>query len=105
MKKKLKNYIKEIEEKLKRLNKEDIEKLKKEHLIKINIFQHERLISLLITLFIGLFTVISFLLSTANQIFFITTTILVILLLASLYNYFYIENGLKKLYDEYDKMV
>ncbi len=105
MKRKLKKYIKETEEKLQNLKKEDIKKLKEEHLIKINIYQHERLVSLLISLFIGLFTIISFLLSAANQTFFVTTTILVVLLLFCLYNYFYLENGLKRLYNQYDKMV
>ncbi len=105
MKKRINNYIKDINKKLDNLKKEDLNKLKEEHLIKIGFIQHERLINLLITLFVSLFTCISFLLSSANEIFFITTSVLVIILLVCSFNYFFYDNILKKLYKQYDKMI
>ena len=80
-------------------------KLKKEHLIRIGFIEHERLVNLIITLFFSLFTVISFLLTSAHEIFFITTTILVIILLGCIINYFFYDNILKKLYKQYEKMI
>lgn len=105
MKKRLKKYIKETDEKLENIKKQDIEKLKKEHITKIKIFQHERLVSLIATLYFALFTVICFLLMSTNIMFFIATTILVVMLLFFLFHYFYLEAGMKKLYDQYDKMI
>ena len=105
MKKRVNNYLKELDKKLNNTKKEDLEKIKKEHLNMISFIQHERLINLLITLFVSLFTCVSFLLSSANKLFFTTTTILVVILLVCVFNYFFYNNILKKLYKEYDKMV
>ena len=105
MSKRINKYLKKLDKKLDHIKKEDIEKIKKEHLNMINFIQHERLINLLITLFVSLFTCVSFLLSSANKLFFTTTTILVVILLVCVFNYFFYSNILKKLYKEYDKMV
>ena len=105
MKKRINNYIKEIDKKLEKTNNKDLDEIKEKHLNMISFIQHERLINLLITLFVSLFTCISFLLSSANTIFFITTTILVVILLFCSFNYFFYDSALKKLYKEYDKMI
>ena len=103
--KELKKYIDKIDEQLDSKKNKNIEELKKEHLIKIQIFQHERLVSLIVTLFFALFTVVSFLLSATSIIFFIVTTILFVMLLCYLFYYFSLEKCIRKLYDQYDKMV
>ena len=105
MKKRINNYLKDIDKKLENIKSKDLSDMKERHLNIISFIQHERLINLLITLFISLFTCISFLLSSANNIFFITTTILVVILLFCSFNYFFYDNALKKLYKEYDKMI
>ena len=105
MKKRINNYIKDIDKKLENIKSKELDDIKERHIIMIKFIQHERLINLLITLFVTLFTCVSFLLTSANTIFFITTTILVIILLFCAFNYFFYDNALKKLYIEYDKMI
>ena len=60
MKKRLLNYIKEIDKKIEsneKITKEDLEN----HLIQIKFFQHERLIHLLVTIFVGILTILFYL--------------------------------------------
>jgi energy-coupling factor transporter transmembrane protein EcfT len=95
----LKNYIKSIEEKLAQGD-GDWQKLLAEHRVQIGFFQHERLIHLLVTLFFGLI----FFLAVIAGIFFaqlcwgILGAILLILLISYIGYYFYLENGVQKLY-------
>ena len=105
MKKRVNNYIKEIDKKLENKKSKDLDNIKEKHLNMIKFIQHERLINLLITLFVTLFTCVSFLLTSANTMFFITTTILVVILLFCAFNYFFYDSALKKLYKEYDQMI
>ena len=65
----LQNYINEIDKKIKmkQIETQDIEN----HQIKIKFFQHERLIHLLVTLFYGLFLLISTIISIKTPLFLI----------------------------------
>ena len=105
MKKRINNYIKDIDKKLENIKSKELDDIKERHIIMIKFIQHERLINLLITLFVTLFTCVSFLLTSANTMFFITTTILVVILLFCAFNYFFYDSTLKKLYKEYDQMI
>ena len=97
MKKYLFDYIKEID-KLIATNKITSD-IKEKHLTKIMFFQHERLIHLLVTLFIA-FTALGF----VHPIFFIISLMLLIFLLFYIVHYFHLENGVQYLYKQYDKM-
>lgn len=103
MKKELSNYRKAIDKKLRNqsiFSKEEIE----EHLIKIHFFQHERLIHLLVTLFFGIFTVLSFFFSLLHPLLLILPFLFVLLLIFYVFHYFFLENNVQYLYKQYDKM-
>lgn len=103
MRKYLKNYIKEIDEKIKNKNitQEDLEK----HLTKIEFFQHERLIHLLVTLFYGVFLFLSILIYLKIWLFIIILYIILIILIFYVKHYFFLENNVQYLYQQYDKMI
>ena len=101
MKLKLNNYISELEDKLKN-NK--IEKdLDKEVLTAIAFFQHERFVHLLVTVFVGI-SCILFLLGTLQFGIiglFLLFLITLLLFIPYIFHYYYLENGVQKLYDLY----
>ena len=98
MKVKLKEYIKEQESK-KDYSKEDLNDL----LTWISFFQHERLVHLIVTFFTG----ISAILVLIATIQFETITLLILffilllLFIPYIFHYYYLENGVQKLYDLY----
>lgn len=99
MKKYLDDYIKELENKK---NKIDIEELK----TKISFFQHERLIHLIVTLFFSLFAIIFTFISlyTTNRYIYIISLILYVFVVFYILHYYYLENGVQKLYKIFDKL-
>ena len=101
MKLKLNNYINELEDKIKN-NK--IEKdLDKEVLTTIAFFQHERFVHLLVTVFVGI-SCILFLLGTLQFGIiglFLLFLITLLLFIPYIFHYYYLENGVQKLYDLY----
>jgi hypothetical protein len=68
--------------------------------VQIGFLQHERLIHLLVTLFVALFLMIIILASLfyPSIYFFITGSMLLILLVFYLRHYYALENGVQKLY-------
>ena len=100
MKKKLSVYIQELEEEIKskkiESNPEDVFKW-------IQFYQHERLIHLIVTFFVGIGCIL-FLLGTLA---FETISLLLLFLLTLclfipyIFYYYYLENNLQKLYDIY----
>ena len=104
MKKYLSNYISETEELLKgKITNKDIEN----HLNKINIFKHERLIHLLVTLFFALFTIIFIYTSIEfqNVLLVIVSIIMLIVLSFYIFHYYFLENSVQYLYKLYDLMM
>ena len=104
MKMKLKEYIKGLEEKIVKKN---IDKnLDEEVLTWIQFFQHERLVHLVVTFFVGI-CMILFLL---GALYFENLTLLILFLLTLclfipyIFHYYYLENGTQKLYDLYFKI-
>ena len=99
MKKYLDDYIKELENKK---NKIDIEELK----AKISFFQHERLIHLIVTLFFSLFAIIFTFISlyTTNIYIYVISLILYVFVVFYILHYYYLENGVQKLYKIFDKL-
>lgn len=104
MKQKLNDYIKELEEKI---EKKDIKKgLSKEVLTRIQFYQHERLIHLIVTFFVGVSCILfllgflSFELIPLLLLFLITLC----LFIPYIFYYYTLENGTQKLYDIYFKI-
>ena len=101
MKQKLGDYIKELESKIKS-NK--IEKnLDEEVLTKISFFQHERLIHLIVTFFVGISTILLMIgyLSLEKFELLLLFMLTLMLFIPYILHYYYLENGVQKLYDLY----
>ena len=101
MRQKLGDYIKELESKIKS-NK--IEKdLDEEVLTKIKFFQHERLIHLIVTFFVGISCILFMLGYLCLDKFEILLLFMLTLMLfiPYIFHYYYLENGVQKLYDLY----
>lgn len=123
MEKRLKQYLALMETLLSGLEKEDasdaaddrthgsagkqnLEELLKEHLIQIQFFQHERLIHLIVTC---LFAVLAFaaffvLFFTMNAGMFALFTALLVLLIPYIRHYYILENGVQRMYRQYDRL-
>ena len=101
MKMKLNTYIKEIEDKL---NSKKIDKSLKDDIYTwIIFFQHERLVHLIVTFFTGITTIL-FLLGTLyfeEVLLLILFIITLLLFVPYILHYYYLENGVQKLYDLY----
>ncbi len=95
MKEALKNYLKELE---------DNKNIDEEKLLKnIEIFQHERLIHLIVTVFVGISTLILFGLGLIIENILLLLLSLITLVLFSFYifHYYFLENSVQKLYTYY----
>lgn len=105
MKNKMKKYLEEMRErddKKKKLTREELNDM----LIHIKFFQHERLIHLLVTIFVGLATVMFFGLAITNKSieFIIVGLITLILFAFYIVHYYFLENTVQELYDLYDSL-
>ncbi len=99
----LKNYIEETDKFIEKgkITDKDIQN----HLTKIKFFQHERLIHLLVTLFYAVFILLSIFITKQMPLFALVILILLIFLICYVRHYFFLENGVQYLYQEYDKMM
>ncbi len=87
--------------------KENYEELIKEHLIQIDFFMHERLVHLLVTL---AFAIFGFLIFVALVINFqpgllLLFAAILLLLVPYIMHYYLLENGVQKMYRQYDEML
>lgn len=109
MEQRLKNYLKYTDELLKEksVSAEEWKQRREEHLIQISFFQHERLIHLIVTVIFALLEMLSLIIIVFY--FSITSLILAILLLVLLIpyirHYYILENGVQKMYGQYDEFV
>lgn len=103
MKKQIKEYIKEVEEKI--YKNEITQEYKKDMLNYISFYQHERLIHLIVTLFVGICAIIFFLAMLYFEKLTITIIfiILIILFIPYIIHYYFLENNIQKLYTLYKK--
>ena len=103
MKKQIKEYIKEVEEKI--YKNEITQEYKKDMLNYISFYQHERLIHLIVTLFVGICTIIFFFAMLYFEKLTITIIfiILIILFIPYIIHYYFLENNIQKLYTLYKK--
>ena len=108
MKERIVNYLNYIDD---LLNKNDINddyhKIIKEHLIQIGFFMHERLIHLIVTVIFAVCTLISaFAFLYFNTIgLLLLTLLLLVLLVPYIAHYYRLENGVQKMYRQYDEML
>ena len=90
----------------------DYEKLMELHLQQIAFFQHERLIHLLVTILFALLAFAVFILNymelmagRPNIALILLFILIVVLLVPYIMHYFLLENGVQKMYRQYDEMV
>ena len=87
--------------------KQDYDALMKQHLIQIDFFMHERLVHLLVTLAFAIFGFMVFLALVADfqpGLLLLFAAILV-LLIPYIMHYYLLENGVQKMYRQYDEML
>lgn len=84
----------------------DLQALMQYHLQQIAFFQHERLIHLIVTLMFAILTIISIVTSyiTAYPAFVLLTVALLCLLVPYIAHYFFLENQVQYMYDDYNKL-
>ncbi len=103
MKHDLKIYLEKIDNILKKDNIKNQEQVLKDHLIQIKFFQHERLIHLIVTVFVGtiaiLFLLFGLLLN--NLMLFLLFALTFLLFIPYILHYYFLENGVQKLYHQY----
>lgn len=107
MKERIVNYLAYIDELLSKNKPADYQKLINEHLVQINFFMHERLIHLIVTVIFALCTLISaFTFLYFNTMGLLMLTILLLILLVPyIAHYYRLENGVQKMYRQYDEML
>ena len=108
MKKRLLNFLNKTDELLNNSNfsKEEWLEIKKEHLIQLSFFQHERLIHLLVTITFALLEMLSLLLVMFqfSILALLFSFVILILLIPYISHYYLLENGVQKMYEQYDKI-
>lgn len=82
----------------------DFTKLKAEMLVKIQFMQHERLIHLIVTVLFAVLMFMSLGIYFLSQVaaFLLVTLLMLVLLIPYIAHYFFLENGVQKLYGIYD---
>ncbi len=99
MKERILNYVQETDKII-----ENSEKVTKErldyHLIQIEQFQHERLIHLIVTVFVGMLAILFLLFGLL-----IAFLGLLCLFIPYILHYYLLENNVQKMYYQYDKLI
>lgn len=101
MKENLKEYLAYIDNILKE---EKIEKdLPVNHLTQIKFWQHERLVHLIVTVFVGSMAILFLLFATIsnNIMLYLPFLATIILFIPYIFYYYFLENGVQKLYKQY----
>ena len=108
MKRRILTYMQQIDELLQAPPDDtDWTKVIENHLTQIRFFQHERLIHLIVTVLFALMTtsVVVGLVSSSNIWLAILLIPLLILLFPYINHYYLLENGVQKMYAQYDRML
>lgn len=112
MEQRILQYRKFMDEELLRLSKEqnvtgeEISRIKKEHLVQISLFQHERLVHLIVTATFALLEMLAILLTVVSGELFpiLLSGALLILLIPYVRHYYILENEVQKMYGQYDAL-
>ncbi len=108
MKKRLLAYLNMIDELLKQPNPDiNWSHVIEQHLIQIQFFQHERLIHLIVTVLFALMTIMTLIgmVISFHPSLVIFLLALMILLIPYISHYYLLENGVQKMYDQYDNLL
>lgn len=100
-------YMDEIIERLDKGEQADLGNIMKNHMVQIGFFMHERLIHLIVTVLfaIGTFlTIFTYLLVDNIGLLFLAL-LLIILLVPYIKHYYLLENGVQKMYKQYDRLL
>lgn len=105
MKKRLINYLKQTDN-LIQTHASITEDMLSYHRLQISLFQHERLIHLLVTIFVGLLAILFllFALMLENISLLLAFLCLLLLFIPYILHYYRLENGVQKLYQQYDQL-
>ncbi len=84
----------------------DLSLLREELLLKISFMQHERFIHLIVTVLFAVLLFMSLIIFFVSQItgFLIVCLLMLALLIPYISHYFFLENGVQKLYTVYDSL-
>lgn len=84
----------------------DYETLRSELLLKISFMQHERFIHLIVTVLFALLLFLSLIVFFVSEVigFLAVTALMLALLIPYIAHYFFLENGVQKLYGIYDRL-
>ena len=84
----------------------DLPLLREELLLKISFMQHERFIHLIVTVLFAILLFLSLIIFFVSQIsgFLIVCLLMLALLIPYISHYFFLENGVQKLYSVYDRL-
>lgn len=108
MKKRITEYLNRIDKILSDAPADfDYSKLLEEHLTQIAFFQHERLVHLLVTLTFAILTVTSVLAIVISGYLPLAALaiLLLVLLVPYVAHYYLLENGVQKMYTQYDEIL
>lgn len=107
MEKRIKKYLAEIDLLLQNNTQTDWEFQIKKHLTQISFFQHERFIHLIVTVVFALLEMMCFLalLFSFSPGLAALTLMILVLLVPYIRHYYILENGVQKLYRQYDTMI
>ena len=108
MKERMVSYLEYIDKLLNEDNSDtDYEELIATHLIQIEFFMHERLIHLIVTVLfaLGTFMTIFTYLFLNNIGLLLLALLLIVLLIPYIAHYYLLENGVQKMYKQYDIML
>lgn len=105
MKERLINYLSQIDNRI-QTETAVTEEILSYHKLQISFFQHERLIHLLVTIFVGLLAMLFLLFGLMLESISLLLIFLCLLLLFIPYilHYYRLENGVQKLYQQYDQL-
>lgn len=103
MQQKLNKHIKIIDNILKENKIKNKDELIKNHLKQIEFYQHERLIHLIVTVFVGIVMAIFFIggLILENILVLLLFILTLLLFIPYILHYYVLENGVQKMYDQY----
>lgn len=99
---KYREYLERIKSNPSLLNEFDLNEMN----VQILFFQHERLVHLLVTLFVALLTVLGFLYFAVfpSVALLCLDVVFLVLLIPYLKHYYFLENQVQRLYDDYDQI-
>ena len=101
------SYMEDVLKKLNDKNEEELEVIRRRHMTEIYFFMHERLIHLIVTVLfaLGTFMTLFTYLMVENIALIVLMVALMVLLIPYINHYYLLENGVQKMYVQYDKLM